>query len=100
MNGDTFSRKAPRECSKKFAATFKGKFLTRENALRIFFSFLEDFGAPLWKRCRHSSCSDLPERFLLGSSLTSQESREKLARTFRKSSCKRDVFSLTAVIVL
>ena len=28
MNGDTFSIKAPKECSKKFAATFKGKFLT------------------------------------------------------------------------
>ena len=29
MNGDTFSIKAPKECSKKFAATFKGKCLTR-----------------------------------------------------------------------
>ena len=47
MNGDTFSIKAPKECSKKFAATFKGKFLTRGNVLRIFFLFLEDFGAPL-----------------------------------------------------
>ena len=47
MNGDTFSIKAPKECSKKFAATFKGKFLTRGNFLRIFFLFLEDFGAPL-----------------------------------------------------
>ena len=36
MNGDTFAIKAPEECSKKFAATFRGKFLTRGNALRIF----------------------------------------------------------------
>ena len=47
MNGDTFSIKAPKECSKKFAATFKGKFLTRRNVLRIFFLFLEDVGVPL-----------------------------------------------------
>ena len=44
MNGDTFSIKAPKECSKKFAAIFKGKFLTRGNVLSIFFMFLEDFG--------------------------------------------------------
>ena len=32
MNGDTFCIKAPKkECSKKFAATFKGKFLTKKN---------------------------------------------------------------------
>ena len=37
MNGDTVSIKSPRECSKKFAATFKGKFLTRGNVLRIFY---------------------------------------------------------------
>ena len=47
MNGDAFSINAPEECSKKFAATFKGNFLTRGNVLRIFFLFLEDFGAPL-----------------------------------------------------
>ena len=47
MNGDTFSIKAPKECSKKFAATFQGKFLTRVNVLRIFFLFLEDFAVPL-----------------------------------------------------
>ena len=47
MNGDTFSIKAPKEGSKKFVATFKGKFLTREKVLRIFFLFLEDFGVPL-----------------------------------------------------
>ena len=47
MNGDTFSIKAPKECSKKFAATFKGKIPTRGNVLRIFLLFLEDFGAPL-----------------------------------------------------
>ena len=47
MNGDTFSIKAPKECSKKFAAIFKGKFLTRGNLLRIFFLFLKEFGAPL-----------------------------------------------------
>ena len=58
LNGDTFSIKAPEECSKKFAATFNGKFLTRGNILRIFFLFLEDLGAPLQKRCRHSSYSD------------------------------------------
>ena len=39
--------KAPKECSKKFAGTFKGKFLTRGNFLRIVFLFLEDFGVPL-----------------------------------------------------
>ena len=37
MNGDTFSTKAAKECSKKFAGTFKGKFLNRGNVLRIFF---------------------------------------------------------------
>ena len=47
MNGDTFSIKAPNECSKKFAATFKGKFLARGNVFRIFMLFFEDFGAPL-----------------------------------------------------
>ena len=47
MNGDTFSIKAPKECSKKFAAIFQGKFLTRGNVLRIFFLFLEDLGVPL-----------------------------------------------------
>ena len=50
MNGDTFSIKAPKEYSKKFAATFKGKFLTRGNVLRIFFLFLEDFGARLYRK--------------------------------------------------
>ena len=30
MNGDTFSIKAPKECSKKFAATFKGNSLPEE----------------------------------------------------------------------
>ena len=29
-NGDTFSIKAPKECSKKFSAIFKGKFHTPE----------------------------------------------------------------------
>ena len=47
MNGDTFSIKAPEECSKKFAAALKVKFLTSGNVLRILFLFLEDFGAPL-----------------------------------------------------
>ena len=47
MNGDTFSIKAPKECSKKFAAFLKREFLTRGNLLRIFLLFLEDFGAPL-----------------------------------------------------
>ena len=49
MNGDTFSIKAPKECSKKFAAPFKGKVLTRGDVLRIFFFFLEDLGAPLYR---------------------------------------------------
>ena len=40
-----FSIKAPKECSKKFAANFTGKFLTRGNVLRLFFLFLEDFWA-------------------------------------------------------
>ena len=47
MHGDPFPIKAPKECSKKFAATFKGKFPTRGNVLRIFFLFLEDFRVPL-----------------------------------------------------
>ena len=47
VDGDTFSIKAPKECSKKFAATLKGKFLTRRNLLRIVVLFLEDLGAPL-----------------------------------------------------
>ena len=47
VNGDAFSLKAPKECSEKFASTFKGKFLTRGSVLRIFILFLEDFGAPL-----------------------------------------------------
>ena len=33
-----------KECSKKFAAIFKGKFLTRGNVLRIFLLFLQDLG--------------------------------------------------------
>ena len=41
--------KAPKECSKKFAATFKGKFITGGNVRRIVFLFLEDFGAPPMK---------------------------------------------------
>ena len=47
MNGDAFSIKAPKECSKKFAATFQGKFLTRGNVLKIVFLFFADFVAPL-----------------------------------------------------
>ena len=47
MHGDTFSIKAPKECSKKFAAILKGKFLTRGNVLRIYLLLLEDFAAPL-----------------------------------------------------
>ena len=47
MNGDAFSIKAPKECSKKFAAILKGNSLPRGSVLRIFFLFLEDFGAPL-----------------------------------------------------
>ena len=37
MNGDTFSIKAPKECSQKFAANFKEKSLTRGNVLTIVF---------------------------------------------------------------
>ena len=58
MNGDAFSIKAPKECSKKFVAALKGKSLTRGNVLRIFLLFSEDFWAPLQKRCRHSCCSE------------------------------------------
>ena len=47
MNGDTFSIKALKECSQKFAATFKGKNFTRGNVLRLFFLFLENLGSPL-----------------------------------------------------
>ena len=47
LKGETFSIKAPKECSKKFAASFKGKFLTRGNVLGIFFLFLEDWGASI-----------------------------------------------------
>ena len=46
MNGDTFSIEALQECSKKFAATLRGEFLTRGNVLRIFLLFLEAFWAP------------------------------------------------------
>ena len=35
MNGNTLSMNAPKECSKKFVATFQGKFLTRGHVLRI-----------------------------------------------------------------
>ena len=59
MNGDTFSIKAPKECSKKFAATFQEKFLTRGNVLIMFFLFLEDVGLPLLKRRRLSSYSEI-----------------------------------------
>ena len=44
MTGDAFSIKAPKESSKKSAATLEGKSLTRGNVLRILFLFLEDFG--------------------------------------------------------
>ena len=43
----TRSIKAARECSKKFAATSKGKFLARGIVLRILFLFLVDFEAPV-----------------------------------------------------
>ena len=35
MNCDTVSIKAPKECFEKFAATFKAKFLTTGNVLRM-----------------------------------------------------------------
>ena len=50
MNADTSSIKSPKECSKKFVATLVRKLVARGNALRIFFLFLEDLGAPLQKR--------------------------------------------------
>ena len=84
MNGDTFSIKAPKECSKKFGATLRRKFLTRGNVLRIFFLFLEDLGVPQKKRCRHSSHSDSnfgppPPNFSSCASLSvSQETRKNL----------------------
>ena len=37
MHGDTFSIQAPKECSKKFAATLRRKFLTRGNVLEYSF---------------------------------------------------------------
>ena len=56
MNGDTFSRKAPKECSNKLAATFEEKLLTTGNVL--FFSFLEDTCGASIERFRHSSYCD------------------------------------------
>ena len=54
MNGDTLSIKAPKECSKKFVATFKGKFLPRGNVLRIcLFLLEEDFGQRKTKGQQH-----------------------------------------------
>ena len=50
MNGDTFSIKAPKECSKKFAATVKRKFLARGNVLRIFAMFLEGLRGRLYRK--------------------------------------------------
>ena len=40
MIGNTFSIKVPKACSKKFAATFQGTFLTRGNVLRLKISVL------------------------------------------------------------
>ena len=37
MNGNTFSIKAPKECSKKFVATFKGNSLPEEKFLEYSF---------------------------------------------------------------
>ena len=63
MNGDAFSIKAPKECSKKFAATFEGNFHTRGKVLRIFFLFLEDFGEE--KQHKHKLfCPDFSRTFL------------------------------------
>ena len=39
MNGDAFSIKAPKECSKKFAAILKGNLLPEEMFLGYFLSF-------------------------------------------------------------
>ena len=44
MNGDTFSIKAPKECSKKFAATFKEKSLPEEMFLEYSFCSLKVLG--------------------------------------------------------
>ena len=57
MNGDAFSIKAPK-CSKKCAATLKGNSLPEEMFLE-YFLFFEDFGAPQWIRCRHSSYAEI-----------------------------------------
>ena len=44
-DSDTFHIKAPKEYSKKFAATLRGKFLTRGNVVRILFIYvLRRFG--------------------------------------------------------
>ena len=37
MNGDTFSMKVPKECSKNFAATLKGNSLPEEMFLEYSF---------------------------------------------------------------
>ena len=47
MNGDTFSVKAPKNVLRSFAATPRGKLLTRGELLRICSLFLEDLGVPL-----------------------------------------------------
>ena len=62
MNGDTLSIKAPKQCSKKFAATSTRKFFARRNVFRIFLKrILECF-----YRCRHASYSDVKHRPLPG----------------------------------
>ena len=50
MNGDTFSIKAPKECSKKFVAIFKGRFLTRGDVPRIFFVLSRFWGASIERK--------------------------------------------------
>ena len=47
MNGDAFSIKAPKNVLRSLLPPINEKVLTRENVLRIFFFFSEDFGAPL-----------------------------------------------------
>ena len=49
MNGDTFSIKAPKECSKKFVATLKGNSLPEEMFLEYSFVLRRIWGASMEK---------------------------------------------------
>ena len=77
MNGDTFSVKSPKECSKKFAAPFKGKFLTRGNVLRIFFLFLELSGPnrAMQPRCAMRFESQTPKSLAIRKSFFASDAK-------------------------